>query len=66
MRGDLIKILLYSIAVFIFGLITIYLAMEHYIKYVLFSLIMSGTTIITCVGCLRKLRKEENTNENNR
>ena len=52
MQGDLIKILLSSIAIFILGLITINLGVEYYIKYVLFSMIMSGTMIITCIRFL--------------
>ncbi len=58
MQGDLIRILLYSIAIFMLGLIAINLAEEYFIKYMLFSIIMSGTTIITCIGCLRRLKSD--------
>ena len=64
MQGDLIKILLFSIAIFILGLITINLGVEYYIKYMLSSMIMSGTTIITCIGCLHRLRSDDTSYEN--
>ena len=64
MQGDLIKILLSSIAIFILGLITINLGVEYYIKYILFSMIMSGTTIITCIGCLHRLKSGNTSDEN--